>query len=99
MSLTLETGRVDQLALALVELLVRRSDPWMARIDWPVIGRIGSAWTPGLAGLVEERLRAAGVPATPVTAVRVGRLDIPLPVLQWIGEAAGIFPGGAGRVR
>jgi len=74
---------MDLLLLALAEHACKRYiDP---ALPMPV-------WSEGVARQIAARIQAAGVPSTPVTHIRVGQLNIPLPVAQWIGQVVGILP-------
>lgn len=62
--MTVEQGRADQLALAVLERLV-------CRYVEPVVGV--PVWTPGVEELARELIAEAGIPARPVTPLEVAR--------------------------
>lgn len=78
MNLPVQTGRVDLLLLAAMEHLCKTHvDP---RMPMPV-------WSEGVARAAANAIQRAGVPSQPITSVRLGNLDVPLGVVEWIFKA------------
>lgn len=83
MSIPVQPGRLDLLLLALLESACKQHvDP---RLPIPV-------WNDDFARQAAAAIRQAGIPDQPVTHVQVGQLRVPLGVIQWLGQASGIFP-------
>ena len=83
MSVPVQNGRLDLLLLALAETACKRYvDP---ALPIPV-------WSEGLARQAAAALKQAGIPDQPVTHLQVGQLRVPLGVIQWFGQACGVFP-------
>ena len=83
MPIPVQPGRLDLLLLALLESACKQHvDP---RLPVPV-------WGDGLRQQAAAALKQAGIPDQPITHVQVGNLRVPLGVVQWLGQACGVFP-------
>ena len=83
MAVPVQSGRLDQMLLALLESACKQHvDP---RLPIPV-------WSEDLRQHAAAALKQAGIPDQPVTHVQVGNLQVPLGVIQWLGQACGVFP-------
>lgn len=84
-----ETGRLDQLLLALAEMGVRRYVEPHLRV--PI-------WNPGLSNFVQRRIASWGVPTDPVQSLQVGQIRVPLAFFEaWARAAKLLPPAGGGR--
>jgi hypothetical protein len=90
MPIPVQPGRLDLLLLALLESACKQHVD--SRLPVPV-------WSEGVARELARQINQAGIPSQPVTHVQVGQLRVPLGVIQWLGQVAGVFPrqiGGGG---
>ena len=80
---TVQRGRLDLLALALAEQAYRQwVEPQLAI----------PAWERGLGGFVYNTIQRAGVPSQPVTHIQLGNLRLPVALLEYVAESAGLIP-------
>ena len=78
MNLPVKTGRVDLLLMSAMEQLCKQYvDPLM-----PI-----PVWSEQTARAAASAIQRAGVPNEPITSVRLGNLDVPLGVVEWIFRA------------
>ncbi len=78
MNLPVRAGRVDLLLMAAMEQLCKTYvDP---NLPIPV-------WNEQSARAAANAIQRAGVPNQPITSVRLGNLDVPLGVVEWLFKA------------
>lgn len=78
MNIPVQTGRVDLCLLAALQHIVQTHvDP---NLPIPV-------WSDDVARAAVNAMYRAGVPNQPVTSLRLGNLDVPLGVVEWIFKA------------